>query len=100
MAKRVMKEGMPEYDVFMAVWNLWKNYGTPEESDKYWDDLIEASAKVATDKRFADCMDLASELSKAICNTLDARAAGIKKYGDDKHGFQILLERDKERNNG
>lgn len=92
--KREMKKESPEYKAFIAVWEFWKKYGTPEDNAEYWDETIKAgSEKVALNPDFKDCWDLSSEMFKAVENVLDARNKSMKRYGDDKHGYEILLEK-------
>lgn len=40
MASRVVEKGSPEWMAFMDLWDIWKKVGTPENSEKYWHDLV------------------------------------------------------------
>lgn len=92
MAKRKMTEDSVEFKIFMAVWNFWKNYGNPEDTDEYWDEVIKKISELKRADAFKDSMDLSDKLFGAILDVLDARQRSIRKFGDDKHGFEILKE--------
>lgn len=96
--QREMPKGSPEYNAFMAAWNFWKNFGTPEDNAKYWENVLSYENDCTNNPKIADAKDLVSQLCVAIANVLDARMKSIKKFGDEKHGFDMLMESYEKRN--
>lgn len=41
--RKELKKGDMEYDLFNDFWNIVKEYNIPEDSDEYWERLINAS---------------------------------------------------------
>ena len=44
--KKVFEKGGEEQKAFREVYELASNYFIPEDTDKYWDDFIDAADKV------------------------------------------------------
>ena len=65
-----MNKEHPDFKAFMGIWEVWKKYHDPSKmTDEDWHEFtIEAS-----DAAYIGSRDLASELVKAISNTLDER---------------------------
>lgn len=99
MASRTMSKDSTDFKAFMAVWDYFKEYGTPEENDSYWEEMIEqGTKKVGLNPDLKGSWDLSTQLLVAVNNVIDARAISMKKYGDDKHGYEVILERTKNKN--
>lgn len=49
MAEKVIKVGSPEHNTFVDFWTLYKKYGTPEDNDEYWSELVKASEQFYVD---------------------------------------------------
>lgn len=92
MAKRNPK-GTIENEIFNTMWQFYKAYGTPEDSEEYWDDVVvKGSANLGRAEKYKGHWELSSELYKAICNVLDARHRSMKKFGDESHAYDIMLD--------
>lgn len=99
MAERKMTKDSTDFKAFMAVWDFFKEFGTPEKDDGYWEKMIEqGSKKVGLNPELKGSWDLSTQLLVAVNNVIDARAISMKKYGDDKHGYEVILERSKNKN--
>lgn len=96
--KREVKQDSVDFKIFMAIWDFWKKNGTPEENEEYWDAVIDEGSKgVALNDEYKEAWDLSSQLFMAVVNVLEARRQSMKRYGDDKHGYEMLIKRGKER---
>lgn len=40
MAVKTIIKGTEEWEMFKDFWNLYKNYGMPEETEEYWRALV------------------------------------------------------------
>lgn len=99
MAKRKVTQKSVEFKIFMAIWDFWKNYGNPENTDEYWHEVINrGSNEVALNDEYKEAWDLSLELFNAVLNVLDARNRSKKLYGDYEHGYEIMLKDEKRKN--
>lgn len=69
MAKQKIMKGSEEWQMFQDYWNLCQELWIPEESDDYWDKVLESVDKFY--KKYGTIF--AKHLSIALENTLDER---------------------------
>lgn len=46
MAKLDMKKGDPAFDAYADLYNFHKAYGTPEDGDQYWAEVIDKAGEI------------------------------------------------------
>lgn len=68
MASKGFEKGSPEWYMFKDFWRLAQEFYTPEESDEYWKNFIDA-ADVFYEKH--KNIPLAKELALALASTLE-----------------------------
>ena len=93
MAEHKMKKTSPEFKCFAEIFRFFEQNGRPEDREGYWTSLDRnITLDIAKSEKYADCRDLAMELSLAILNVIEGRYYSVKNYGDDKHGYEALQE--------
>lgn len=75
--KKEIKKGMPEFEMFQDLFGFLKDYGTPEPSEKYWDDMLKAAT--AIDRKWKDTpqADIVSNCIVALLGYLDTEGKKV-----------------------
>lgn len=73
MEKKFAK-GSSEWMMFMDFWTLCQKYWEPEESDSYWEDLIEATDDFY--KKYNT--DFAKSLALSLVNEAERKQKGVR----------------------
>ena len=71
MASKNFGKGTEEWMMFVEFWEMCKLYWIPEDTDEYWNELIQKSNEFAEKYRGIIAGDLPTKLAIAFCEAKD-----------------------------
>ena len=64
--RKTIEKGSAEWKAFTAVWELYQQFGIPEENDEYWEELVKAMKKIEVEHNSILANHLALGVAKAL----------------------------------
>ena len=71
MAKKNFGKGTEEWMMFVEFWEMCKSFWIPEDTDEYWNELVQKSNEFAEKYKDAIPGNLSVKLAIAFCESKD-----------------------------
>ena len=82
MAKIELKKGSPECDIHNEFFKLHKDFGDPEDNDKYWDELNAAITGWTNGYKGTDFDEITRMMAVGLLGLLDGK---LRRKKHDTH---------------
>ena len=77
-----MSKGTPGFAYMGELFTLLRDYGTPEDNDKYWQELLVRSERIVSKyEKYPELKDIAGNMTRGLLTGLDFKAKGSRNAG-------------------
>ena len=77
-----MSKGTPGFAYMGELFALLRDYGTPEDDDKYWDELVARSEIIIRKyEKYPELKDITGSLVRGLLSGLELKAKGSRNAG-------------------
>ena len=77
-----MSKGTPGVAYMGELFTLLRDYGTPEDDDKYWQELLVRSERVVSKyEKYPELKDIVGNTTRGLLTGLDFKAKGSRNAG-------------------
>ena len=77
-----MSKGTPGFAYMGELFTLLRDYGTPEDNDKYWQELLVRSEQIVSKyEKYPELKDIVGNTTRGLLTGLDFKAKGSRNAG-------------------
>ena len=77
-----MSKGTPGFAYMGELFTLLRDYGTPEDNDKYWQELLVRSEQIVSKyEKYPELKDIAGNMTRGLLTGLEFKAKGSRNAG-------------------